>query len=456
MKKIFISYSRSDSAAVTHLVGQLTAGEYRVWHDSTIAGGQHWWARILAEIRECDLFLFALSRASVDSEACRRELDYAYALGKPLIPVRVQDDINPQALSRPLAEIQVIDYLRPAADLMRVVGAINLTPAGSPLPLSLPEAPELPVSYLAGLNDRVQSIEKLSDDQQKALCTDLRIALDEGHDTAEIREAIERFLRRPELLASVKAQVDVLNAAILARESPRVSKGYSQRHDEFAQSAPKPSPDVSGHYRLQPLTGRGVIAALVAEIREAIESFLWRPELLASGKAQADVLNTAVLARESPSVTKGYSQRHDEFAQSVSKPPPNISGHHRLQPLTGRRVIAALGAVLFGLLLAGGTGVSVEKVLGIGTALSGFLVLAGILGFVAVPLYSPRLLPVPAMASRHKWLSACVKVAILFGGVTTFVPDAAGDGWLTSGMACLWGACVWWYWRESYGRAPIP
>ena len=348
MKKIFISYSRSDSAAVTHLVGQLTAGEYRVWHDSTIAGGQHWWARILAEIRECDLFLFALSRASVDSEACRRELDYAYALGKPLIPVRVQDDINPQALSRPLAEIQVIDYLRPAADLMRVVGAINLTPAGSPLPLSLPEAPELPVSYLAGLNDRVQSIEKLSDDQQKALCTDLRIALDEGHDTAEIREAIERFLRRPELLASVKAQVDVLNAAILARESPRVSKGYSQRHDEFAQS--------------------------------------------------------------------------------VSKPPPNISGHHRLQPLTGRRVIAALGAVLFGLLLAGGTGVSVEKVLGIGTALSGFLVLAGILGFVAVPLYSPRLLPVPAMASRHKWLSACVKVAILFGGVTTFVPDAAGDG----------------------------
>ena len=376
MKKIFISYSRSDSAAVTHLVGQLTAGEYRVWHDSTIAGGQHWWARILAEIRECDLFLFALSRASVDSEACRRELDYAYALGKPLIPVRVQDDINPQALSRPLAEIQVIDYLRPAADLMRVVGAINLTPAGSPLPLSLPEAPELPVSYLAGLNDRVQSIEKLS--------------------------------------------------------------------------------DVSGHYRLQPLTGRGVIAALVAEIREAIESFLGRPELLASGKAQADVLNTAVLARESPSVTKGYSQRHDEFAQSVSKPPPNISGHHRLQPLTGRRVIAALGAVLFGLLLAGGTGVSVEKVLGIGTALSGFLVLAGILGFVAVPLYSPRLLPVPAMASRHKWLSACVKVAILFGGVTTFVPDAAGDGWLTSGMACLWGACVWWYWRESYGRAPIP
>ena len=376
MKKIFISYSRSDSAAVTHLVGQLTAGEYRVWHDSTIAGGQHWWARILAEIRECDLFLFALSRASVDSEACRRELDYAYALGKPLIPVRVQDDINPQALSRPLAEIQVIDYLRPAADLMRVVGAINLTPAGSPLPLSLPEAPELPVSYLAGLNDRVQSIEKLSDDQQKALCTDLRIALDEGHDTAEIREAIERFLRRPELLASVKAQVDVLNAAILARESPRVSKGYSQRHDELAQS--------------------------------------------------------------------------------VSKPPPNISGHHRLQPLTGRRVIAALGAVLFGLLLAGGTGVSVEKVLGIGTALSGFLVLAGILGFVAVPLYSPRLLPVPAMASRHKWLSACVKVAILFGGVTTFVPDAAGDGWLTSGMACLWGACVWWYWRESYGRAPIP
>jgi TIR domain len=443
MKKIFISYSRSDSAAVTHLVGQLTAGEYRVWHDSTIAGGQHWWARILAEIRECDLFLFALSRASVDSEACRRELDYAYALGKPLIPVRVQDDINPQALSRPLAEIQVIDYLKPAADLMRVVGAINLTPAGSPLPLSLPEAPELPVSYLAGLNDRVQSIEKLSDDQQKALCTDLRIALDEGHNTAEIRKAIERFLRRPELLASVKAQLDVLNAAILARESPRVSKGYSQRPVESAQSAPKPSPNVSGHDQVQPLKGRSVIAELVAEIREAIERFLGRPELLASGKAQADVTN-------------GYSQRHDEFAQSVSNPPPNVSGHHRLQPWTGPRVIAALGTVLFGLLLAGGTGVSVEKVLGIGTALGGFLVLAGIVGFVAVPLYSPRLLPIPVMASRHKWLSAYVKVAILFGAVTTFVPDAAGDGWLTAGMACFWGACVWWYWRESYGRAPIP
>lgn len=218
MKSVFVSYSRSDSSAVGRLVAQLKEAGYRVWHDVSLTGGQHWWDSILEEIRRCDIFLFALSRESIDSEACRRELDYAAALERRLVPVRVNVNISPQNLARPLAEIQVVDFLKPESDLLRVVCAINLAAPASPPPDPPPAAPSLPVSYLGGVNERLHASGELAAADQKSLCTDLRIALDEGHSPAEIRGAVQRFLQRPELLATVKAQLDSLLATLRAAE----------------------------------------------------------------------------------------------------------------------------------------------------------------------------------------------------------------------------------------------
>lgn len=109
MRRVFVSYSRTDLDAVMQLIGDLQAVGVETWHDQTLTGGQRWWDQILANMREQDTFVFALSPASLDSEACKSELSYAVQLGKAILPVLVADGINLNLLSHPLNEIQVTD-----------------------------------------------------------------------------------------------------------------------------------------------------------------------------------------------------------------------------------------------------------------------------------------------------------------------------------------------------------
>lgn len=210
MRTIFASYSREDSDVVNELVDRLNEAGYQAWHDRALTGGQAWWDSILEEIRRRQIFLFAISRHSGKSEACRKELEYARALGRAIVPVRVDADFSLQLLVKPLTDLQVVDYLQPERDLLRVIAAINRLPERMPLGDPQVEKPTLPVSYVGGINEQLHSHDPLTDAEQKSLCTDLRIALAEGHARSEIRHAIEAFKKRPELLATVQTQLDAL------------------------------------------------------------------------------------------------------------------------------------------------------------------------------------------------------------------------------------------------------
>jgi hypothetical protein len=94
MRTVFVSYSRNNLEAVSQLVRDLQDVGFNAWHDQTLTGGQRWWDNILASIRDCDIFIFALSQESWESEACRSELEYVVALGKPILPVLVCDNIR--------------------------------------------------------------------------------------------------------------------------------------------------------------------------------------------------------------------------------------------------------------------------------------------------------------------------------------------------------------------------
>ena len=54
--KVFLSYGRSSEEATRRLRGCLETADCRVWMDHSVTGGHEWWERILAEIRECDVF----------------------------------------------------------------------------------------------------------------------------------------------------------------------------------------------------------------------------------------------------------------------------------------------------------------------------------------------------------------------------------------------------------------
>ena len=209
MRKVFVSYSRNNLDVVSQLVEDLQAVGMNTWHDQTLTGGQRWWDNILANIRDCEIFIFALSPESWESEACRSELAYVCGLGKPILPVLVADGINLNLLSAPLHEIQVTDYRsRDKGAAFALLKALNATPACPALPEPLPPPPAVPVSYLGTLKERIDFNGALGAQEQNLLFLELEEAMEEGRSPAEVKELLLSLKRRDDLLAKVAVRVD--------------------------------------------------------------------------------------------------------------------------------------------------------------------------------------------------------------------------------------------------------
>lgn len=83
MSSFFITYSRNDSYQVKQIIDALEKIEHDVWIDTErISGGTEWWEEICRAIREKDYYIFIISPASLSSEYCLTELNYAVNLKK--------------------------------------------------------------------------------------------------------------------------------------------------------------------------------------------------------------------------------------------------------------------------------------------------------------------------------------------------------------------------------------
>jgi hypothetical protein len=130
MSKIFISYSRVDTAFVERFIKRLRLAypRFSIWYDQStegLIGGDDWWESILKGIAESDLFIYILSNESVQSEYCQAEFTEARRLQKRIITIQARDKTR---LTEPLASIQLIDMKNGADDpegFDRVVAAIN-------------------------------------------------------------------------------------------------------------------------------------------------------------------------------------------------------------------------------------------------------------------------------------------------------------------------------------------
>ena len=221
MKRVFVSYSRNNLDVVSQLIQDVQAVGIDTWHDQTLTGGQRWWDTILSNIRECDIFICALSPESWDSEACRSELAYAVQLGKTILPVLVSDGINLNLLPAPLNEIQVTDYRgRDKGAAFALIRCIHTTGPTPPLPDPLPAPPRVPVSYLSNLTERIDSNEPLDAQEQITLLFELEQGLREGRSPVEIRDLLLRLKRRDDLLAKVAVKIDAALRSVEEKAAP--------------------------------------------------------------------------------------------------------------------------------------------------------------------------------------------------------------------------------------------
>jgi hypothetical protein len=186
---IMLSYSRTDEATVKALVQGLEAAKRGVWFDYNLGGGDAWWDSILENIRSAPVFLFALSDASLHSKPCRLELDYALALGRPILPVQVGPITSFRA--NPLAALQIITYDPGSARCgFAILAAVDAAAQRvRPLPDPLPPAPPIPFGYLLALGRQIDSTE-LSVSDQVAVVDQLRRALGEETDEAARRDVL--------------------------------------------------------------------------------------------------------------------------------------------------------------------------------------------------------------------------------------------------------------------------
>lgn len=100
-KKLFISYRSSDAVKVDKIARDLSllkyedgTARYIPWQDkkNLPPASPNWWDAIVDAIIDCDVFVFHLSEASLQSKVCRAELDYAHRRNRPIVPIVLEGE----------------------------------------------------------------------------------------------------------------------------------------------------------------------------------------------------------------------------------------------------------------------------------------------------------------------------------------------------------------------------
>ncbi|MGA7053011.1 MAG: LpqN/LpqT family lipoprotein [Mycobacterium sp.] len=274
MRQLFISYARENKPDVEALVRDLDALGYQTWVDSSLRGGQTWWEEILRRIGNCDVFVAIVSGHTLSSVACKRELEWALTLNKPVLPLAVER--LPDALPRTLSMRQIIDYSRSGREAaFALAGALGTLPAAPPPPKQLPEPPPAPLSYLSDLVEQVGQHEPLTQQQQHQILILLEPALRsaDAEERRGGRYVLEMFSRRGDLYADVDRTLAQMGLADHDTE-PRSAQGVAADVHEGQSSTPPEAPaEGRGNLLAEPQWADALSAFFAERWAEAVERF---------------------------------------------------------------------------------------------------------------------------------------------------------------------------------------
>ncbi len=223
--RIFVSYSSRNRPQVKALVQDLENTGHDVWYDQEAAGGHEWWADILENIRACELFIFALTPESLDSEACRREYRYAHALHKRILPVRLNKVVNPASLTVELQKINFVDYFSGVEQEYRqLVRAITSLKPPAPMPDPMPDEPPVPISPLGELREKIAA-RSIGVETQTYLVFELKQHVEKAATQAEALELLQRLQNHPSVLAKVANEITSIITPYVRRKADTGNSG---------------------------------------------------------------------------------------------------------------------------------------------------------------------------------------------------------------------------------------
>lgn len=88
---VFISYAHRDAHTVLPIIEKMREQGVELWYDNGIEAGSEWPEYIAEKIQKCDRFICFISKAYLDSQNCRRELNFVISEKKELLSVFIED-----------------------------------------------------------------------------------------------------------------------------------------------------------------------------------------------------------------------------------------------------------------------------------------------------------------------------------------------------------------------------
>ena len=105
---VFVCYAHADAETVYCDLASLNNSDVKLWYDEGIPAGTSWRAEIAAAIQGASKFLFFISKASLNSSHCLRELDFALNHDIEVIPVYLDDSALTPELQFVLNRVQAL------------------------------------------------------------------------------------------------------------------------------------------------------------------------------------------------------------------------------------------------------------------------------------------------------------------------------------------------------------
>ena len=109
---IFISYAHRDSEFVMYVINELQSAGYRIWYDEGIEVGTEWPDYIAKRIMNCSVFLAFVSNHSVNSQNCKREIDYAIKNRRDPVAIYLEKVNLSAGMDMQLGSVQNMYYNR--------------------------------------------------------------------------------------------------------------------------------------------------------------------------------------------------------------------------------------------------------------------------------------------------------------------------------------------------------
>ena len=105
----FASYKRQDLPRIASIVRMVQEMGVPVWYDRGIPGGAEWDDVIEERLVRAHFVIMFASQAAVDSKYVRREIKFADALDRPVLPILLEDATFAHGMRMLLTQYQMID-----------------------------------------------------------------------------------------------------------------------------------------------------------------------------------------------------------------------------------------------------------------------------------------------------------------------------------------------------------